>query len=119
MQKRIFRSNQADHMTDFSLIISSIAAENACSDGRLIKVLLFPIELGGQDQVDNVVYIPPHAWDIKRQSTAELLVAVREGMTDVAVVPEYRGSSFVPTTLKVSATKPGLSMGYELEIKIW
>lgn len=95
------------------------AAENACNEGFLIKTLLLPEGLGGRDCPENVVYIPPHAWEIKDNSTVELLNAVGKGMVDVAVVPTYRGMSFVPTQITITAAHPGMPLGYMLEIEIW
>jgi hypothetical protein len=106
-------------MPDFSCITSVKAAEDACRKGHLTKALLFPAELGGQDRPDNVVYIPPHVWEIKSNSIAGLLIAVRGGMSDVAVVPEYRGTSFVPTKITITAANSGMPPGYKLEIGIW
>jgi hypothetical protein len=106
-------------MSGFSSITSLKAAEDACREGRLMKTLLFPAELGGRDIPANVVYIPPDAWKMKGESTAELLDAVRGGMRDVAVVPEYRGASFVPTKITITAAHSGMPHHYKLEIRIW
>ena len=106
-------------MPDFSSITSLKAAEDACREGRLMKTLLFPTELGGQDVPQNVVYVPPDAWEKKGGSTAELLDAVRGGMRDVAVVPEYCGTSFVPTKIIITAAHSGMPHQYKLEIRIW
>ena len=106
-------------MSDFSSITSLKAAEDACRDGHLTRALLFPAELGGQDLPENVVYIPAHVSEIKTNATVELLSAVREGMSDVAVVPEYRGTSFVPIKITITAANPGMSPGYALDIEIW
>lgn len=106
-------------MADYSSIVSSRAAEEACQQGLLVKTLLLPSELGGQDRPENVVFIPPHVLEIKSNATAELLAAIRSGMNDVAVTPEYRGMSFVPTMIRISAANSGMPPGYELEIGIW
>jgi hypothetical protein len=106
-------------MIEFSSIASLKDAEDACRRGHLTKALLLPSELGGQDRPENVVYIPPHISEIKKDSTAELLSAVRGGMNDVAVVPEYRGVSFVPAKITITAAIPGMPPGYKREIRIW
>jgi hypothetical protein len=106
-------------MLDFSSITSLKAAEDACRDGRLMKMLLLPAELGGQDLPENVLYVPPVACEMKNESTAELLDAVRGGMREVAVVPEYRGTSFVPTKITITAAQSGVPHQYKLEIRIW
>jgi len=111
--------NRERHVLEFSSITSFKAAEDACREGRLMKTLLFPAELGGRDIPENVVYVPPEAWEMKSDATAELVDAVRGGMCDVAVVPEYRGRSFVPVKIAITAAHSGLSHPYRLEIRIW
>jgi len=106
-------------MPDFSSITSVTAAEDACRQGHLTKALVFPAELGGQDRPDNVVYIPPLVWEVKNNSIAGLVSAVRGGMSNVAVVPEYRGTSFVPTRITITAAHSGMPPEYKLEIGIW
>jgi hypothetical protein len=106
-------------MADFSYIISLKAAEDAAREGCLLKILLFPKELGGQDRPENQVYIPTCVWEIKRNSTEELISAVRQGMNDVAIVPEYCGMSLVPTKITITAAFSGMPPGYTLEIGIW
>lgn len=106
-------------MLDFSLITSLKAAEEACLHGDLIKILLLPAELGGRDIPENVVYVPPHVYEIKEHSTAELLSAVRMGMREVAVVPVYRGASVVPAKISITAARAQLQPGYEFDIGVW
>ena|SRR6266571_4492332 len=106
-------------MPDFSSITSMKAVEDACREGRLMKTLLLPAELGGRDLPENVVYLPPAAWEMKENSTPELLGWVRGGMRDVAVVPEYRGTSFVPTKIIITAAGSKSPNPCELEIRIW
>lgn len=106
-------------MSDFSSIVSMRAVEEASQKAQLMKTLLLPAELGGRDVPENVVFIPPHAKEIKENSTNELLSAVRQGMTEVAVFPEYRGTSFVPSKIIISAARSGMRPEYELEIRIW
>jgi hypothetical protein len=106
-------------MIEFSSVVSLKDAEDACRRGHLTKAFLLPSELGGQDRPDNVVYIPSHISEMKNSSTAELLSAIRGGMSDVAIVPEYRGMSFVPAKITITAAIPGMPPGYKLEIGIW
>jgi hypothetical protein len=106
-------------MDDFSNIISLNSAEKACRDGRLVKTLLLPAEIGGLERPENVIFIPPHALLIKNQSTTELLSAIRMGMIEVAVTPEYRAASVVPTKILISASLPKEKAGYSIDIGIW
>jgi hypothetical protein len=94
-------------------------AEQACSDGLLRKVLLLPVELGGSEVSENIVFVPDHAAAIKEEATSALVSAVRQGMVEVSVVPEYRGTSFVPTRIVMTAARIGQSPEYVREIGIW
>jgi hypothetical protein len=106
-------------MDDFSNIVSLDSAEKACRDGRLVKTLLLPAEIGGLERPENVICIPPHALLIKNQSTAELISAIRVGMIEIVVTPEYRGASIVPTKILINASRPKEKAGYSIDIGIW
>lgn len=106
-------------MVDFSSINSLDAALRLCETDRLVKTLLLPVELGGQNIPENVVFIPPNLIEAKDSATAELIDAVHAGMIEVAIIPEYRGASFVPHKILITAAYPGKSPEYELEIGIW
>lgn len=106
-------------MADYLHISSLEAAEDARRNGHLVKVFLLPAELGGRDVPENVVYVPLHIEEIKRASDAALMNAVRQGMSEVAVVPGYREMSFVPTKIAITATQTGTVPQYELEISVW
>lgn len=106
-------------MRNFDSIQSLSDAEQACHKGLLRKVLLLPVELGGTDMPENVVFVPDHAAAIKDDITLELLVAVQRGMINVSIVPEYRGNSFVPTRIIISAARDGGQSGLVREIAIW
>lgn len=106
-------------MADFSSISSIEAAEDACKAGRLTKTLLFPAELGGQDLPENVVYVPQHVAAVKDGSNDSLFSAVRRGLSEVEVVPNYRDGSFVPGKITITAAYPGESPEYQFEIEVW
>lgn len=106
-------------MSDYSLISSLAAADAACRDGRLRQALLLPPELGGQDVPENRVYLPPTAFEAKERSTEQLIDAVRNGMIEIAIVPEYRAASHVPARIVMTAALPGEPPGHELAIDVW
>lgn len=106
-------------MDDFSNIVSLNSAEKACHDGRLVKTLLLPAEIGGLERPENVIFVPPHALLIKNQFTAKLISAIQVGMIEIVVTPEYRGASLVPTKIFISASRPKEKAGYSIDIEIW
>jgi len=107
-------------MTSWDFVKSRDAAEALCREGRLMKTRLVPGELGGDESPENVVYIPPAARIAKDRTTAELIELFRNGLADqMSVIPEYRGDSFVPSHLLVSAWRSERAPAYEKPIAIW
>ena len=106
-------------MSDFSSICSLEDVQSACEEGRLAKILLLPDELGGREIPENVVYVPLHLLETKKNSTVELINVVRNGLNDIHVFPEYRGTSIVPAKISITAARKGMPPEYELEIRIW
>jgi hypothetical protein len=89
---------------DFAGITSREAALKLVAEGRLCKILLFPPELGGEDVEANAVYVPPGIPEIKDQLTGTLVRFAGEGLINrLEVVPEYKGSSFVPCRIRIKA----------------
>lgn len=106
-------------MDDFSDIDSPHKAGEACFQGRLVKVLLLPVELGGQDRQENVSYIPIELQMSWNRAVAELLNVIDLGFRDISIIPEYCGVSLVPARIKISAAASGMPPKYEREIEIW
>ena len=106
-------------MREYSYISSLARAEISCKEGHLKKAFLLPTEFGGEVVPENIVYLPPDAWDMKNQTTAELHDAIASGMSDIQILPEYLGASFVPAKLIVTAARPGHAPEYRNEIWIW
>jgi len=79
-----------------------------------------PTELGGREVPENTVYISDRAWRIKENSTTELLALVGRGeASEISVIPEYRGNSFVPSILIVTAGKKEVPPIYHIDIHVW
>jgi hypothetical protein len=78
------------------------SAERQIMIGKLRRVLLLPLELGGEDTPANLTYLPTNVADAKDEITKQVLEAVRCRQIDrITVTPDYRGGSFVPATLKI------------------
>ena len=75
-------------------------ARRACMNGELAKALLVPIEFGGEDVPQNVVYVSPAACEAQSAIIKDLIGFVREqGAIQLHAVPEYRGDCFVPSRI--------------------
>jgi hypothetical protein len=106
-------------MSDYSSITSLSTVDEAVKEGKLAKVLLLPPELGGRDIAENVVFMPPKLLNVRQGSTTELLSAIRAGLTEIEVKPSYRGSSFVPDKITITASRHNAEPEFRLVIDVW
>lgn len=96
---------------------AALAAEQDA--GTLRAALLLPQELGGEATPLNIVYLPAYAIDAQFAGLAGLFAAVKRGLTEVGIIPEYCGSSFVPSRIMITAAEPGKAPEYRFENMIW
>ena len=107
-------------MTSWSLIKSRDAAQSCCESGLLVKTLLFPQKFGGTEVVENTTYIPPQVLTKKEQLEIEILNLFKKGLINlISVRPEYRGDSFVPARIYLSAWRDDTPKVYDFVIDVW
>ncbi len=105
---------------DYSQVTSLAAARALAAEGKLVKILLFPAELGGEDVPENVAYIPPYAAEARQLVIGTLRRFLADGLIDkLEVVPEYRGKSYVPTKLVMHATHSKTPGSIHPTVEIW
>lgn len=113
-------SASADSALDFSHVDSREKAIELVQEGKLFKVLLFPAEFGGEDIVQNAVYVPAGIPEIKDKITGTLVRFVQEGLIDnLNVAPEYKGNSFVPSIINMKTSHSGKDGEFNPSIEIW
>lgn len=106
--------------SDFSTITSVAAAKKLAAKGELVPALLFPAELGGHADWENLAYITPQAFAARALAIKTLTRMVRNGTVDqMTVEPDYRGASVVPTRIRMKAWKEGKEGTFEQVIDIW
>lgn len=105
---------------DYSAVDSKEKAQALAREGKLQKIYLFPLELGGQDVEANAVYVPPEIAEMKRKLDGTVARMAQEGsVSKLTVEPEYKGRSFVPSKIKMHAShssKPGV---FEPTLQVW
>ncbi|HDR9251702.1 hypothetical protein [Burkholderia vietnamiensis] len=113
-----FRKKNEPVGPDYADIDSQAKAEALYKSGALGKLLLMPREFGGPDSGLNVVYVPADVIQIKQSMDRNIIAPlVQSGkVTRYEATPEYQGSSFIPTAIKVEASEPGQ---FSSTIKIW
>lgn len=105
---------------DFAHVTTREQAEVLVATGALVRIYLFPIRLGGPRRKANISYVPPEAGAALDQISGTLRRFTREGLVDrLEIIPEYRGSSFVPTRINMHATHSGREGGFHPSIAIW
>lgn len=105
---------------DFSNVKSRGAALLLENDGKLVKVNLFPSELGGQEIPQNEVYITPEAAGARQMIVGTLVRFVEEGVIDkMTVEPTYKGDSFVPARIVFHAHHSQKAGRFEPVIEVW
>lgn len=94
---------------DYSHVDSRAKAEALALEGKLVRMLLFPIEFGGEDIEENAVYVPEFVQEIKSSSDSNVVAnLVEQGLvTRYIVTPRYQGKSVVPCVIDVQALDPG------------
>jgi hypothetical protein len=103
---------------DFSNIDSRAKAEAMFRKGELEKLFLLPLQFGGQDIAENVLFVPAFVVAVKAGIDVNIIAPlVAEGkVTQYNAEPDYQGDSFIPISIKITAWDPGQ---FSSTINIW
>jgi hypothetical protein len=105
---------------DYTNIKTRADAEQLVRQKKLVKVHLFPIELGGADNEENTTYISPEAAGARELVIGTLRRFVKEGLINkMDVEPEYKGESFVPSRIIFHASHSDKVGSFEPSIEVW
>ena len=107
-------------MPDFSNFQTLPSVRALAGEGRLVKLLLFPAEFGGEDVPKNVVYVTLEAAAAHAVIVSTLRRMAREGLVDqLEVKPEWKGGSFVPAVIRFHGSHSARGGKFEPEIVVW
>lgn len=103
---------------DLSWINSRNKAEELFLKGELEKLYLMPPEMGGDDNPLNVLYVTVGLSKIKSDFDNDVVLPLAQQgkITKYKAVPEYQGNSFIPISIKITASDPG---EVTLTLNIW
>lgn len=107
---------------DFSTVTTKAAANRLVREGRLVKIHLFPTELGGPAKERyNIVYITPEAAEARSLLISVLEQDVEEEAIDqMRIVPDYKGASLIPTRIRFKAWHSQRAGGeFETVLEVW
>ena len=90
---------------DFSAVKTNEMAKELCEKKELAMLYIVPLRFGGEEESNNILYVPPEIVDLKQRydSVAEKLLL--ESGTRYICTPEYKGKSFVPSALHIAVTR--------------
>ena len=114
------QEDRVDNAPDFSAVTTKAAAARLAREGRLVKIHLFPTELGGPDDPANIGYITPEAADARDRIIGTLRRFADEGLIDrMEVEPDYRGTSHIPTRIRFKAWQSKGGPPIEMVLEVW
>lgn len=124
--KNIFANNNLNEdndeyaALDFSHIDSREKAIQAVGEGGLVAILAVPEILGGEDVDINTFYIPRAVVEVHSQIVETLVRYVDEDLIDnLQVKMEYKGSSIVPSEIKLYSSHSNKTGQFNPTIKVW
>lgn len=103
---------------DFSEIDTQAKAMELFNQGELEKLFLLPLEFGGSDRPENVVFVPLGIAALKASTDANVVRKLAEEgkVTRYNAAPKYSGKSFIPVSIEIRATDPG---DFVFNLAIW
>lgn len=105
---------------DFSEVDSLAKAQQFYQEGKLEKLYLFPLDLGGEDIPPNIVYVPVGIGQLKAQFDGTVRKMLEAGsVSRYSASPEYKGKSFVPSKITIRAWHPDKSGSFNPSIEVW
>lgn len=106
------------HGPDFRAVDSLAKAQQLAGSGQLQKMLLLPIEFGGQDIPPNWVLVPHWVAEKKAETDNNVIrpLAAEGKVSTYRATPQYQGKSFVPNAISIEASSPG---SFSMTIAIW
>lgn len=118
MLKWFKKKSEIQEGPDFSSIDSSQKVQELFSRGELEKLLLLPVEFGGEEIPQNTVYVPLGIAEIKLGMDNNIIgpLVSQGNITRYKATPEYQGRSFVPIAIHIHASDPG---NFKSTVEIW
>lgn len=78
-----------------------------------------PLRFNGEESVNNRVFVPPFVCELKDRYDDMVKQLLVEGKVNgYSCMPEYKGRSFIPSTIQISASYNG-KVVFQEKIEIW
>ncbi|MBT2186573.1 hypothetical protein [Sphingobium nicotianae] len=99
---------EGDMRPDFSQVTSRAAAEQLVKQGRLVRILIFPAEFGGEDVPENQTYVPPAIIEALDMVKCTMSRFIARGLIDwMSVTQAWHGESIVPARITFHCMNKG------------
>lgn len=106
--------------SDFAGVTTRKAVAALASRGQLVKIYLFPREVGGPDDVYNVTWVPLDAVPRLQAVVDEIATLSHQGkVNQLDVLPDYKGHSRIPCSIRYIATHKTGPHKLDHVVKIW
>lgn len=104
---------------DFMDIDSNEKVMELAEKGVLVPLYLMPLRFHGEEAANNRLFVPPFAAELKDRYDDMVEDLLSQDRVDgYSCTPEYKGNSFVPSKIQVTAKKDGKPVFTEI-INIW
>lgn len=113
------RFKKQEGKVDFSAIDAHEKVEEAAQKGILHPLYLMPLRFNGAESPDNRLFVPRAAVELKDRyddMVEDLLVQGK--VSGYSCTPVYKGKSFVPSKITITASKDGRPVFTET-IEVW
>ena len=98
-------SQKVENGPNFKDIDSIEKAIELYENGQLSKIYMMPLEFGGEDIPENIIYAPEFVLKFKKQFDKIVEDLLLDGKKlNFEAIPKYKGKSFIPSKLMLEVT---------------
>ncbi|MCZ8020113.1 hypothetical protein [Novosphingobium sp.] len=109
-----------DLARDFARASTPQAVAALAERGQLVKIYLFPLEVGGPEDPMNVAWVTPAALRQAEAVTDKIIALLEQGKVDsLDVQPEYKGDSRIPSRIRYIATHKTGPAKLDRVVEVW
>lgn len=103
---------------DFSEVDTPEKVRRLLAEGILERVLLLPVQFGGEEIEPNIVHVPVGLAAIKAETDQNVILPLAQDgkVTRYVATPTYVGRSRIPTMIQIEATDPAT---FKFDLRCW
>ena len=114
---KLFKKKHFNVDWNFEEVDSLERAQELYKQGALERIYCVPLDFGGSEGPENILYVPKNVKDQKIRHNEKLIELVESGKNlNYHLSPIYKGKSFIPAQIDIKVTGDG---DYSLLIEVW